>query len=114
MFLIDLLGAIYALETINRATIDDITAGCSAVAGEMENFAKANAPWHDRTGNARRTLAGFASRDAETVAVGVCGNMPYSPRLETGFHGRYAILVPTVESYLDTILDRVRSAVVDM
>lgn len=114
MFLIDLLGAIYALNSINTATIENIAAGCESVAEEMESYAKANAPWQDRTGNARRTLEGFTVREADRVAVGVCGNMPYSPHLETGFHGRFAILVPTVDAYSGSMIDRVRSAVVDL
>ena len=83
----------------------------AAVAAEMEGSAKLNAPWTDRTGNARRTLAGFVKQtDADTLLIGIAGHMPYSPMLELYYNGRFAILVPTVDMYAPAIMNAVVSA----
>lgn len=66
---------------------------------EMQSYAKENAPWTDRTGRARRTLTGFCERSQNDFKIGVMGMMPYSPRLELGFSGKYAILTPTLDKY---------------
>lgn len=112
MFLLDLLKAINALLAIQNATYGQIVQGGHAAAEELELYAKQHAPWHDRTGNARRTLEGFCVDNAATISIGVCGNMPYSPNLEMGFHGRYAVLMPTIEMHSIYLLDMVRAAVV--
>lgn len=88
-----------------------VQAGAAAVAAEMEGYAKLNAPWTDRTGNARRTMTGFAQwSDSGDLVVGVAGHMDYSPKLELRHGRRYAILVPTVDAYAPTILDAVAQA----
>ncbi len=76
----------------------------SAAALEMENFAKQNRPWTDRTGNARRTLQGVCDGSGGNCTVGVEGNMPYSVFLELDYGGRYAILAPTVRHFAPEIL----------
>lgn len=85
--------------------------GLFAVASEMESVAKRDAPWTDRTGNARRTLAGVCMSDGDDIYVGLAGYMSYSPKLELGYGGRYAILQPVVESYAPDIIETVKSAV---
>lgn len=112
MFLIDIMRALNALIAIQTATVENIAAGGSSAAKEMEGYAKVNAPWHDRTGNARRTLEGFCADEFDCVTIGICGNMVYSPRLELGFHGRYAILSPTLEFFSPVLIDMIRNAVV--
>lgn len=85
--------------------------GAAVVAEQMESYAKQNAPWTDRTGNARRTLSGFVvSDDAGSLLIGVAGHMPYSPKLELFYGGRYSILAPTVDVYAPTILSAAVSA----
>lgn len=89
--------------------------GTAAVAAEMETYAKQNAPWIDRTGNARRTLSGFVAQDGEdTLLVGIAGHMYYSPNLELHYGGRYAILAPTTDMYAPRIMDAVVRAALKM
>ncbi len=91
----------------------NVLAGAASVAGEMEDYAKCNAPWTDRTGNARRTMTGFSQFDKSgNLVVGIAGHMPYSPKLELRYGRRYAILVPTVDAYAPTILDAVARAAI--
>lgn len=81
-------------------------------AADMEQYAKENRPWTDRTGNARRTLEGVFSSSSspspspsgDSITVGVEGHMPYSPILELGYGGRFAILAPTVRHFAPDLL----------
>lgn len=64
---------------------------------EAETYARANAPWHDNTGNARAGL--FAQHDAEPMvehSLTVYGTMPYTFWLEVRWSGKYAIIGPTL------------------
>ena len=88
-----------------------ISFAVTSAAAEMEGYAKQNAPWTDRTGNARRTLDGFvAQADEDNILIGVAGHMPYSPKLELFYGGRYAILMPTVDTYIPVIMSKVVKA----
>jgi len=88
----------------------------------LENDAKVNAPWRDRTGNARQTLAGYAVRvpqsgsvqavfvsDGERllpwtydpgrggIALILRHGMSYGKQLELARQGRFAIVGPTLD-----------------
>ena len=83
----------------------------------MVNSAKQNAPWTDRTGNARRTIFGLNAFGNETIGdesvyyIGVCGSMPYSVSLEKGHGGKYAILEPTVRAYAPSLIEDIRNVI---
>lgn len=107
----DFSGLMNKMTELAQIVPENIMAGVRQTAGEMESYAKRNAPWTDRTGNARRTMTGFAQRDdSGDIVVGVSGHMPYSPKLELRFGRRYAILVPTVDAYAPNILNAVAHA----
>lgn len=92
-------------------------------AAMLEAHAKANAPWTDRTANARQSLAGYvddgappkpAGEDAvayptperlaeDTVSIYLSHGRDYGVFLETKYAGRYAILWPTIEAHLPRI-----------
>lgn len=62
-----------------------------------ESFSRTNAPWTDRTGNARQGL--FTEHEAEHMVVHrlvVYGTMPYTYWLEVRWSGKYAIIGPTM------------------
>ena len=82
-------------------------------ASRMEDSAKQNRPWTDRTGNARHTMQGvwacestalIGNPSGDICSVGVEGHMPYSVFLELGYGGRYSILAPTVHHFAPAIL----------
>lgn len=109
---IDHSGLMDTLRRLDEDTADVLLAGLSTVTDAMEADAKRDAPWTDRTGNARRTMTGFVTRaDENTLLIGIAGHMPYSPDLEARHGLRYAILVPTVDRYAPTILQTVTKAV---
>ena len=99
------------LEPLYSTVGPHLVLGTAAVAEEMEAYAKQNAPWTDRTGNARRTLSGFVMQEDEsTLLIGLAGHMPYSPQLELNYAGKYKIILPTVDSYAPKIMSAVVAA----
>jgi len=70
---------------------------CAKYAAEAEQTAKANAPWTDRTGDARRLLKGKVIDDGDALGIQLVHRVEYGPNLETANSGKYAILKPTIE-----------------
>lgn len=64
---------------------------------QAQSYARANAPWTDRTGNAR---AGLDAKHESTPMVEhslvIFHKMPYGVWLEVRWSGRYAIIGPTM------------------
>lgn len=70
----------------------------------MEEYAKDNAPWTDRTGNARQGLQGFVEDVSETIVdIYISHGMDYGKWLELAHAGRYAILWPTIQAHMPVI-----------
>jgi hypothetical protein len=71
-----------------------------ARAAEMENWAKANAPWQDRTGNARAGLNSFVKDSPGVVAeIVIQHGVDYGVWLEIAHGGRFAIIAKTIDTY---------------
>jgi len=65
---------------------------------EAEREAKLNAPWTDRTGNARNSIAGtLAEKQGDTVLGHLLIGVYYGVFLELKNHGKYRIVFPTIE-----------------
>lgn len=70
---------------------------CQKLAVDMQAYAQANAPWEDRTGDARDGLTGTFIEMSETVfAAEIAHTVSYGTYLESGFGGRYQIILPTI------------------
>lgn len=93
-----------AIERYGDRVITSVTAVAGRVAAEMANSARANAPWTDRTGNARTGLFGTAERDmAQKIVTIFLSHSPvldYPIWLELANAGNYAILMRTIEAHL--------------
>lgn len=64
-----------------------------------EAYMKENAPWTDRTGNARNTLHAEAFHEPPVQHGIVCAHgMPYGFWLEVIQEGRFEIINPTIEA----------------
>lgn len=75
----------------------------------IEAYAKENASWVDRTGNARAGLTGFVQDLSETVvAIYLAHRMDYGLYLELAHQARYAIIMPTLEAHYAPVMDMVR------
>jgi hypothetical protein len=67
------------------------------MAPEVENYMKTNAPWRDRTGNARNGLAARAYEEADSVGIVLYHQVSYGIWLEVRWGGKYAIINPTID-----------------
>lgn len=62
-----------------------------------EEWMKTNAPWTDRTGNARSGLGSTTEHERKVHHTLVLfGRVPYQIWLEVRFAGRYAIILPAI------------------
>lgn len=95
---IDISDAVGGLDRYGENVAASLIDTLSHSAENMEIYAKANRPWTDRTGNARRTMEGVSARDGDRFTAGVEGHMPYSVFLELGNGGRYSVLQETVSA----------------
>lgn len=90
---------------------DRVIVAVDAVAGRiatvMQNDARQNAPWTDRTGNARSGLFGTAERDMAqrlvTIYLSHGPGLDYTKWLELAHGGRYAVIAKTLEKHLPQI-----------
>lgn len=77
-----------------------------AQAPRVQDSARRNAPWTDRTGNARNGL--FAQYNGDLTGdrhvIRLYHTMPYGIWLEIRWSGKYAIIVPTIQSEGQRIL----------
>jgi hypothetical protein len=79
-----------------------------AIAAHM----KANAPWQDQTGDARRELFTQVLDVADSMVILLLSHGPninYSVYLELKFAGRDAILAPTIDLFMPRIWADVRA-----
>ncbi|MBT9156908.1 MAG: hypothetical protein DDT37_01899 [Firmicutes bacterium] len=67
-------------------------------AGQLEGRVKRDAPWMDRTGNARAGLYGSIEVRPDEILIRVGHSMEYGVFLELARDGRYAILKPTIDA----------------
>lgn len=90
--------------------IDAIQRGLAQIAErraqEIEDFMKRNAPWTDRTGEARAGLIADVFEIAQQAVVLVMSYGPdtyYGVYLELAHGGSYSILMPTLDRYIPVI-----------
>lgn len=75
------------------------------IAVKLQNEARDDAPWQDRTGNARSGLVGATISDfaRKAVEIYLIHSVEYGVFLELSRAGRYAIIAPTIERNLPEI-----------
>lgn len=73
-------------------------------AKKMEAEAKLNAPWTDRTGNARNSIQGDFGWRKNQAVITLSGNVDYFVYLELAMEKRWAILKPTIDRNAPEIL----------
>lgn len=69
----------------------------------IESYAKANAPWTDRTGNARQSLFTATEIARDMVTLYLSHGMEYGVFLELCNSGKYAIVMPTLQAHYGPI-----------
>lgn len=79
-------------------------------AAVVETYAKQNAPWTDRSGNARQALHAFVVEvpAEQLVHLYLSHGVEYGLWLEIRWQGRYAIIWPTLRAHLAQIAEMLR------
>jgi hypothetical protein len=67
------------------------------VAEEVQDYAQQNAPWEDRTGEARDGLTAESFEDGGILTIVLYHTVEYGVWLEVRNSGEYAIIIPTIE-----------------
>ena len=68
-------------------------------AAKVEAFAKARAPWTDRTGNARQGLTARAFKTATAVTLILWSSVSYGIWLEIAHGGHWGIILKALEAH---------------
>jgi len=69
----------------------------------MQNYARKNAPWTDRTGNARAGLFYVVKQEPGRVVIYLCHSMEYGIYLELAHGGQFEVIWPTILLALERI-----------
>lgn len=72
-------------------------------AEEALDWAQQNAPWEDRTGDARDGLDFNIDWQGHAIVWTMFHTVPYGIYLETRWNGKYAIIMPTLEQFAPEI-----------
>ncbi len=76
----------------------------------FEAEAKQNAPWTDRTGNARQSLHAYAEELANSaVAIYLSHGVNYGIYLETMQAGRYGVIMDVLERHYQEVMNMVEA-----
>lgn len=78
-------------------------------ASDVEAWMKANAPWTDRTGNARQGLFAICDDLVQQVVITFGHYVTYGKYLEFKNQGRFAIVSPALDYFLPLIIADVQA-----
>ena len=76
-------------------------------------YMRDNAPWTDRTGNARAGLNVETEVNTNNVTMYLYHQVPYGPWLELRWSGKYQIINPTIEVFAPKLLQLVADLAFD-
>lgn len=76
-----------------------IVAAAQELARQMRDYARENAPWQDRTTNARTGLDTAVESSGFRQEIYLFHSVEYGIWLEVRWDGRYAIIIPTLEHF---------------
>lgn len=92
----DLKELIDGLEQLQIKTKAALLAYGNTQASSLESYMKTNAPWTDRSGEARRRLSAKCEPTSKGIRIVMAHGVSYGWALETAHEKRYAILEPTL------------------
>lgn len=98
----------YALDPFNSKNIEEVFLNS---ANEVLSYAKANAPWTDRTGNARSGLDVSVDDNGGEISLQLYHTVDHGLWLELIQNGRFAIIMPTLQKYAPEIFRKVGAQV---
>lgn len=77
-------------------------------AKELEKYMKANAPWQDRTGDARENLNTKVEQKGQKITIILSNPMYYGYYLEQKMGKRFAIIDPTIKAKSGEVMDSLK------
>jgi hypothetical protein len=78
-------------------------------APEVEAWMRSNAPWIDRTGNARQTLHTAVSAMTNEITLYLAHGVTYGVYLELRHSGRYSVIGPALDEFAPVIWNDVKA-----
>lgn len=96
MFIFDGIGPV--LDYMVLTTADRVSDAMREGASLAESYAKSNAPWADRTGQAREGLYADVYVDMGEVVLELGHTAEHGYWLELIQDGRFAVIMPTLET----------------
>ena len=103
-----------AVERYGDRVLQAVAAVAQYVATQMQNQAKADAPWTDRTGNARTGLFGTSEADfgakVVTIYLSHGATISYGVWLELAASGKWGVIMRTMESHYEPLMQMLREA----
>lgn len=87
-----------ALQGMSSRVHNRIVAATKRQSLLTQNYARRNAPWTDRTGNARNGLFTIAASDQRTHRIILFHSVPYGVFLEIRWSGRNEIIRPSIQA----------------
>lgn len=92
---VDITGVYNGLERFNLIARKRVKNYFENEEDNVERYMKNNAPWHDRTGNARRGLSANTTESFNAINMELSHSVDYGIYLEYAMELRFAILEPT-------------------
>ena len=105
----DLFGP--ALFVMGTALVENVNRTLYQTAGDIEDWMKQNAPWSDRTTDAREGLTASATEHPTHPYITVYHTVDYGVWLEIRWNGRYAILVPAIEHWGPEVMQNLKAVI---
>lgn len=98
-FYADTSHVVRGLANFADYTQDKLKQACKETAQEMEDYARENAPWRDRTGDARANLTGSWGLNQYVYYIRLAHGVPYGVYLEMYHEKRFEVIAPTLRKY---------------
>jgi hypothetical protein len=96
---------IRAIEDYEQKVLQAVQEVANYIQPVMESYAKQEAPWQDRTSNARQSLHSWVDPVAKDIVdIWLSHGVDYGVYLEQRWQGRWAIVYPTLEAHFEIIL----------
>lgn len=103
-----------ALEQYGNRVLTTVAGIAQYTATAMQNDAKANAPWTDRSSNARTGLFGTSEADfakkVVTIYLSHGATIDYGKWLELASSGKNAIIMRTMQAHYEPLMQMLREA----
>ena len=87
--------------------------GAKYIEPQAVEHMKNNAPWTDRTANARNGLSAQTEVGRNSVTIYLFHTVPYGPWLEVRWSGKFQIINPTVELFAPKLVELVAKLAFD-